>query len=311
MRPWMICSAVVVSACAATSDRGTPASEPWPEVNVFVVAHADDWQLFMNPEAFHSLDEPEEKAVFVHVTAGDAGRGATGEPTPYYLAREEGALRAIRFMANARPDTGLGAEMQPDMIELGGHKVQRVAYANAVSYFLRLPDGNFEGPGYETTGRQSLERLRTGAIGEIEAVDASTRYAGWADLTATLAKIVKNEMRTGATLGLHIAEKDASVNPEDHSDHRNTALAVEAAAVQFPCASIHRYDEYSTAERAVNVAGEDYLVDVGTWAATASGLSDSHAFSTWDPVHNTWLGRSYSRVTSPGARCSAATAVAR
>jgi hypothetical protein len=65
----------------------------------------------MNPEAFHAMDEPNEKAVFVHVSAGDAGRGVGGEPTPYYLAREEGALRAIRFMANAANATAaLGAD---------------------------------------------------------------------------------------------------------------------------------------------------------------------------------------------------------
>ena len=220
-------------------------------------------------------------------------------------------MRAIRFMANARPDTGLGVEMQRAMVERGGHDVQRIAYANTVAYFLRLPDGNFEGPGYETTGRQSLERLRTGAIAWIEAVDASARYTGWDDLTATLAAIVRSETRNGETLGLHIPEKDAVLNPEDHSDHRNTAMAVEAAATRFPCASIHRYDEYATRERSANVEGTDYMIDVGTWAATASGLSDSHAFSTWDPVHNSWLGRTYSRITRPNENCSTAAAEAR
>jgi hypothetical protein len=311
VRAWMICGAAIISACATTTEPVTPASASWPQVNVFVVGHEDDWQLFMNPEAFHSMNEPGEKAVFVHLTAGDAGRGTTGEPTPYYLAREEGALRAIRFMANARPDTGLGVEMQRETAQRGGHNVQRVAYDNAVAYFLRLPDGNYEGPGYETTGWQSLERLRTGAIAAIEAVDASASYTGWDDLAATLADIVRSEMRSGDTLGLHIPEKHSALNPEDHSDHRNTAMAMEAAAAQFPCASIHRYDEYATNERAANVEGTDYMIDVGTWAATASGLSDSHAFSTWDPVHNSWLGRSYSRITWPEEDCSAVAAEAR
>jgi hypothetical protein len=306
MRLFFICTAILVSACATTSDRQSLTQEQWADVNVFVSPHPDDWQLFMNPEAFHSMDEPDERAVFVHVTAGDAGQGATGDPVPYFVAREEGAMRAIRFMVNAdpEPEAGLGVEMGRATVERNGHELQRITYGNAVAYFLRLPDGNLDGSGYETTGWQSLLRLRTGAIAELKSVDAGQSYTGWGDLVATLADIVRNEIRAGETLGLHFAEKDAKLNPGDHLDHINAALATESVAEEFPCASIHRYDEYVTGERDVNVAGADYLVDVGTWAATASGLSDSHAFSTWDSEHNSWLGRAYSRVTSPKAGCS-------
>jgi hypothetical protein len=307
----MACSAVLLSACATVTDREDPASGHWPSVNVFAVAHQDDWQLFMNPKAFHSMDEPGEKAVFIHVTAGDAGLGASGEPIPYYLAREEGALRAVRFMANAKPDAGLGFEMERAIVERGGKTIQRMAYANAVLYFLRLPDGNLEGPGYETTGWQSLERLRTGAIAEVKAVDGSARYEGWNDLTGALSEIVRSEMRVGEALGLHISEQDMTLNPGDHSDHRNTALAVEAVALRFPCASVYRYDTYITRHRDVNVAGDDLLVNVGTWAATSSGLSDSYASSTWDPLHNSWVGRAYSRVVTPDASCTTSPVTAR
>src|SRR6188768_4072350 len=105
---------LLMTGCAAVP-RETP---PTPALSVFVVAHPDDWQLFMNPDAFHAMDEPHEKAVFVHVSAGDAGKVMGGEPTPYYLAREEGALRAIRFMANAVNSTAaLGADTRREMAE--------------------------------------------------------------------------------------------------------------------------------------------------------------------------------------------------
>jgi len=304
---WLACNAAILGACATTTDSETPKPEYWPSVNVFVVAHQDDWQLFMNPEAFHSMDEPQEKAVFVHITAGDAGLGNGGGPTAYYVAREEGALRALRFMANARPDTGLGREMERALVDRAGHELQRISYANSVVYFLRLPDGNFEGPGYETTNWQSLERLRIGAIATIEAVDGSAKYTGWLDLTETLEDIVRSEMRADETLGLHIPQHDAAINPDDHSDHMNTALAMEVTAGQFPCARISRYDTYDTDSRPANVSGTDYLVDVGTWSATASGLSDNYAPSTWDNVHNSWLGRSYSRVELPNESCTTST----
>ncbi len=67
---------LLAGACASTPPK-PPAPSP-PMVSVFTVAHQDDWQLFMNPAAYHGMDEPQEKAVFIHVTAGDAGRGVTG-----------------------------------------------------------------------------------------------------------------------------------------------------------------------------------------------------------------------------------------
>jgi hypothetical protein len=172
--------AAFASACAS-APTAPPAPSP-PVVSIFTVAHQDDWQLFMNPEAYHGMDEPQEKAVFIHVTAGDAGAGAGGEPVPYYLAREEGALRAVRFMANAAdPSIGKGARMDSAQVERGGHGVQRYAYANAVVYFLRLPDGNIVNGSVYTPHPESLTRLRSGDAATSGTVEQSGRYEGWQD----------------------------------------------------------------------------------------------------------------------------------
>lgn len=281
-----------------------PTMPPAPTLSVFVVAHPDDWQLFMNPDAYHAMDEPHEKAVFVHVSAGDAGKGVGGEPTPYYLAREEGALRAIRFMANAvNASAALGADSKPEAVDRAGHKVARHTYANAVAYFLRIHDGNI------VTGDQfqehplSLQRLRSGASVETKAIDDSARYAGWSDFVATLEAVVTSERAPGAALNLHIAELDERRNPGDHADHRAVAFAMEEVAASLPCARVSRHQEYATRDRPFNVKGADYTIDVGTWAATASGLSDLHAGSTWEPGHNSWLGRDYHRTQEPRGEC--------
>jgi predicted signal transduction protein with EAL and GGDEF domain len=187
---------------------------------------------------------------------------------------------------------------------INGRPVQRFAYANAIVYFLRLPDGNIVNGTVYTPHPQAIGKLRDGETDVSEAIDSSTRYAGWSDLVSTLAAIVAAERVNGSGLSLHIAETDESKNPGDHPDHRATALAMEEVARRFPCASTHRYDEYATRGRPQNVKGEDYIVDVGTWAATASGLSDSHARATWEPEHNAWIGRSYSRSKAPSATCS-------
>lgn len=300
MKYGALATLLLISGCANVP-RETP---PTPALSVFVVAHPDDWQLFMNPAAFHAMNEPHEKAVFVHVSAGDAGKVLGGEPTPYYLAREEGAMRAIRFMANAANATAaLGADSKPEAVDRMGHKVARHAYANAVSYFLRIHDGNIVNGNDFQPHPLALDRLRTGASAGTKAIDDSAHYAGWSDFVATLEAIVKSELATGAALNLHIAELDEKRNPGDHADHRAVAFAMEEVIDRLPCARVSRHQEYATRDRRLNVTGVDYMIDVGTWAATASGLSDLHAGSTWEPGHNAWVGRDYHRVQAPRGTC--------
>ena len=73
------------------------------KVSFYFAAHEDDWQLFMNPQAFDDVLDPKTKSVFIHLTAGDAGLGVgtAGRRFAYYLARENGAETAVRFMADA------------------------------------------------------------------------------------------------------------------------------------------------------------------------------------------------------------------
>jgi hypothetical protein len=56
----------------------------------------------MNLSVFEDVVGGAAKTVFVHVTAGDAGLGTGegGRKHPYYLARENGAAAAVRFMAS-------------------------------------------------------------------------------------------------------------------------------------------------------------------------------------------------------------------
>lgn len=275
-------------------------------MSVFAVAHEDDWQLFMNPEAYHAMDEPQEKAVIIHVTAGDAGAGVGGEPVPYYFAREEGALRAVRFMANAAdPSRGQGVAMASENVDRNGHQVLRYSYANAVIYFLRIPDGNIVTGKVYTPHPQSLTKLRAGEVAVTETIDKSARYEGWADLVATLNAIVSSEEVAGSGLALHIAELDEKLNVGDHPDHRATAFAMEDVAKLHPCAPLWRHVEYFTKTMPQNLSGADYMIDVGAWAATTSGLGDNYAKATWEGEHNAWLGRSYSRVQPASASCKA------
>ena len=131
------------------------------KVSFYFAAHEDDWQLFMNPSAFQDVIKGAAKTVFVHLTAGDAGLGTGlgGRKHPFYLARENGAEAAIRFMADA--DATPGERVAAPMV-FNGHPIYRVSYRNTVGYFLRVPDGNASGAGYSETSFQSLKRLASG-----------------------------------------------------------------------------------------------------------------------------------------------------
>ncbi len=264
--------------------------------SVYVVAHPDDWQLFMNPNAYHSIKGVNEKVIFLHTTAGDGGGGASNN---YYLAREEGSLRAIRFMSNTFTNSGApGNNVNKTTVTVNGHQLLKFSYRNAVAYFLRLPDGDYRGTGYPGTNNESLLKLVDGSITSISAVDGTATYNSLADLEATLQAIVTSEMIPSSSVIFNVADDDAGINPDDHSDHVNSSLIMQNVANNIGGVNLNLYTEYFTSSTPQNVFNEDYMISVGTWAATASGLSDSSYFSTWDSSHNVWIGKQYFRTVS-------------
>src|SRR5579863_6807152 len=119
----------VSKVSAVVAEPGKVASAP-SRVSFYFAAHEDDWQLFMNPNAFNDVMGAARKTVFIHVTAGDAGLGAgsNGREHPYYLARENGALQAISFMVDADKNPIKDSE---GPVSLNGHSIFRVRYGNA------------------------------------------------------------------------------------------------------------------------------------------------------------------------------------
>lgn len=145
-------------------------------VSFYFSAHPDDWQLFMNPPASQDVLDKKCRCVFVHMSAGDAGFGLEhdGGKPPFYLARENGAEAAIRYIADANERSP--AEAGVSVVTFKGHAIRGVRYRNTAAYFLRLPDGSPAGCGYATTGYQSLTRLANGEIDTVTAVDGTAVY---------------------------------------------------------------------------------------------------------------------------------------
>jgi hypothetical protein len=299
---------LVAAALGGTSALAADSGRP-DKVSVYFAAHADDWQLFMNPSAFKDVIKGASKTVFVHVTAGDAGAGtgANGRKFPYYRARENGAEAAIRFMADADSSPG---EKSESHATFNGHPVYRIAYRNTVAYFLRVPDGNPLGGGYARTGFQSLKHLSTGENATLTAIDDSTVYHGWSDLVATLREILVYERGEARLLQINAAERDPRRNPRDHSDHLMTARAADEAARGLPCVRRVAYVDYATMNLPPNLSAEDRDLESSVYAVTLAGvLAYDHAAS-WHHYDESFVGRNYFRVTEPNGGCSAATAVA-
>ena len=260
---------------------------------IFVAAHQDDWQLFMNPNVAKSIENADDNTVIIHTTAGDAGHGVGNNA--YYLAREEGSLRALRFLVNKNTASN---EESPTIREenktINGHKIVVYRYQNTSMYLLRLPDGNGDGSGFPLHQNKSLACFYAQQCANLVAIDGSTTYPNITDLKQTITAIIKKEKQKN-DLEIHIPDTDITNNPGDHSDHQTSAKIVQAAARLVGQHTLYRYINYATAQRPPNLNEDDFMLNAATWGVTASGLGDFKHYTTWDNIHNAWVGKQYFR----------------
>src|SRR5206468_4186664 len=146
-----------------------------------------------------------------------------GRSQPYYLARENGANASVMFMADAENSPVIPTD---SVAFIAGHALKQWLYKDTVSYFVRLPDGDMEGAGYQNTGLQSLKRLHEGAIPAMTAIDGSAKYEEWSDLRNMLRKLIDRERGQATNVWVNIPDTDIKKNTGDHSDHQHMAQAV-------------------------------------------------------------------------------------
>jgi len=296
---WATVAAISLIAPALAEDGARP-----DKVSFYFAAHEDDWQLFMNPSAFQDVISGAAKTVFIHMTAGDAGLGLGrgGRKHPFYLARENGAETAIRFMADA---DDIPAERIAASMSFNGHSIYRVSYRNTVSYFLRVPDGNPQGTGYYDTGFQSLKRLADGANNTLYAIDGSTAYHGWSDLVSTVRKIMDFERGQAAAVQINIAERNARINPNDHSDHLMTAKAALDAVKDLACVRRVSYVDYASSRLPQNLDAQQRDMESSVFAVTLAGVLALDHRTSWHHYDKSYVGRNYFRVVEGVGRCNA------
>lgn len=297
----------IVAAClagallAAAPALAENAKRP-NKVSFYFAGHEDDWQLFMNPSAFQDVIDGAAKTVFVHLTAGDAGLGTGlgGRKHPFYLARENGAEAAIRFMADADAIPG---ERVVQSATFNGHAIYRVSYRNTVGYFLRVPDGHWSGDGYSETGFQSLRRLASGENAILRAVDGSTTYRGWDDLVGTLRAIIAYERGQAGLVQINVAETDVRINPKDHSDHLMTAKAALDAVKDLSCVRRVYYVDYASSQLPQNLNTRQRDMESSVFAVTLAGVQALDHSTSWRHYDESFVGRNYFRVQEPASRC--------
>ena len=296
-------SAVLAAALLCTAPTSAAVDERTDKVSFYFAAHQDDWQLFMNPSAFQDVIGAAAKTVFIHVTAGDAGLGTgTGDRKhPLYLARDNGAEQAVRFMADSEavPDSGTASTMP-----FNGHPIYRVSYRNTVSYFLRVPDGSPLGTGYAHTGFQSLKRLADGDNNTLAAVDGSTAYHGWNDLVGTLRAIIDYERGQARLVQFNVAELDLHINPGDHSDHLMTAKAAIAAGRDLSCIRLVSYINYASSKLPENLDLHERDMESSVFAVTLAGVQALGQPTSWQHYDRSYVGRNYFRVQEEPGYCT-------
>jgi LmbE family N-acetylglucosaminyl deacetylase len=186
-------------------------------VDVVVVAHADDWQVFMGDVVVERIKSG-RRPVFIYLTAGDHGREA-----PYWRQREAAAMQSTRIALGTSD-----LSRRCDSVIIRQHRIAHCKLGISDSYFFRLPDGNRNGAGFARNRFESLRKLRNKRVASVTAVDSSTRYADWPDLNATVSTLVRMVADSArSTVMLHTTDPSIRINPHDHYDHRMAGKLIE------------------------------------------------------------------------------------
>ena len=280
------------------------------EVSFSIQAHQDDWQLFMSSNIIDDVMNKNNKVVFITFTAGDSGNGTNkynGSLVPYYLAREKGAMYSCKFVADLDEQN---PEILPDAQKAiisyrhpkgdsVKHFITKYTYKNTVNYFLRLPDGNRRGGGFENTDLQSLQKLREHKIGSIKSIDGSETYVSWFDLTQTVLQIILKERENSEQVWVNCASTDKFYNKNDHSDHLHASMAVQDAVAGLDWVGIASWMDYSSRKKRDNLNNRQYENATAAFAVYNWSLIENKYWSDFNRSHRHWLAMDYFKSTPP------------
>ncbi|MGZ4664696.1 MAG: DUF7402 domain-containing protein [Frankiaceae bacterium] len=258
-------------------------------VTLSVVAHEDDDLLFLSPDLIDDMHNGRCVRT-VYVTAGNANQGAS-----YWQGREAGEKAAYAHMA-AVPD----AWTQSDA-GLAGHPIPVYTLASQPRIslaFMRLPDGFPDGSGGSLNDFESLQKLWSGSIADIHAVDGSSAYSRQ-ELIAALASL----MESFSADSIHVLDYVGAFGSGDHSDHYASAYFARAAHRQYTAAHVLTgYQGYNISGMPVNVTGSGYTAKKDAYLAYAphDPATCQTEESCLSSQTGTWWSRQYTVGTESG-----------
>ncbi|WP_324673429.1 PIG-L family deacetylase [Hymenobacter sp. GOD-10R] len=266
------------------------------EVNVYVVAHQDDWQLFMGSHAYNNVQKG-GKVVFVCLTAGQADKPGD----QYWKGREAGCKAATRTAADATSAPAASAQVED--VVVNKHSLQVYRYKNTSSYFLRLPDGGLDAKGFAQGNFQSLFKCKGNGTA-IKDITGSVTYTNWTDLVKTVHQLILQETDPNSKLVMHYP--DPIKKKMDHPDHTMAGVLAQAATSDIECRQ-QLYLGYITQTKPLNLTDVQTANQTLLFKANCEELMQNGLASEWDDKHRVWLGRQYFRIrhnapTPPGSQ---------
>lgn len=266
-------------------------------LSFYIVAHPDDWQLFMGVNAFDDImassQHSDQKVVLIYTTAGDSKCNTDSINITYYTARQNAANHSVEFCANI---CGKPAKSVSSVVNIHGitnHNIMRSRCKNVISYFLRLPDGCFE------SSRQSLTRFAARSIPTLSAVDSSTTYVSQQDLVKTIETIIAAESDSAASITINTSDWDNTTNPKDHPDHFETGKIATAIASKIPCVNLNLFEGYCTNQKRGNLSHADVAKESALLGRLSFFLTHNGHRSEWEPQvyngHSDYSSRNYFR----------------
>lgn len=254
-------------------------------VHFVVVAHHDDWQIFIGARIARLLSEPGVRIVVIVTTAGDAG----SEPYHWQSRHAGDVFSLLAALRSFRPyESPLGCEVRwrHEYVEVNAKPLLRTVIVEdevtrATLYAMHLPDGG-TGQGFPPR-HQSLAGLYEGVPAQtIWPPHPPSTYESWSAFVTTLDDIMTLENPDNGRATVYASSLDENENAGDHSDHRFTSLAVAAIAGRRP--NLHVRPFVSYALRAVDKNLSDAEARVGRsmicaygggYTASAARLSDT------------------------------------
>jgi len=284
----LLCSTVADNAQSQVKSVSNPAAGR----NYFIVAHQDDWQLFMGDVAVRTLGS-RAPATFIYLTAGDDGRDSS-----YWKARERAAIASTRLATEPLIVASDSIKCEP--VTILAHVIRKCSFGTTSSYFLRIPDGRRNGTGFARYDHQSMRRLRANTISGLTAVDRSTVYESWDDLAKTVSSLIDT---TGGQILVHTMDPSVIVNPHDHFDHRMAGLLIADLRKWRPL-DVRYYVGYALSTRAANRSNDQARQKTAVFLAYDQEMvrsnKDWSAYREHPAFYSDCMVRTYAR--SPRAR---------